>query len=397
MLPHPGGAVAGVIFRYHSFTNQLVINFAMKHARWWPAALGLMVLLSACSKPQSAEEPTRAVKLVQAASVADFPARTYAGDVRARTESRLGFRVAGKLVQRPVEPGQSVKAGQLLAVLDAGDYQLGVDAAQAQVVSAQTQKDQADADLRRFESLLAQGFISAAEVERRQATAKAAQATLDQARAQAAVQRNQAGYTRLLADADGVVVGVDAEPGQFVAVGASVVRLARNGPRDVVFAVPEDQLPQVRLGQTASVVLWASGGRAPLGGVVREIAAAADPLTRTYAVKVGVNSPTPPALGATATITLVSTAPSGAVAAAQAAAVRVPTGALWKQGDTSAVWVFDSTSGLVKARPVQVGGLDGHMAVVLQGLRAGEEVVAAGVHVLTDGQKVVRFAASDAR
>ncbi|MEY2684144.1 MAG: hypothetical protein RJA09_1288 [Pseudomonadota bacterium] len=366
----------------------------MKHARWWPAALGLMVLLSACSKPQPAPEPTRSVKLVLAAPVTGVAARTYAGEVKARTESRLGFRVAGKLLQRLVEPGQTVKSGQLLAVLDASDYQLGVEAAQAQVVAALTQKDQADADLRRFESLLAQGFISAAEVERRQATAKAAKATWDQARAQAAVQRNQAAYTRLVADTDGVVVGVDAEPGQLVALGASVVRIARNGPRDVVFNLPEDQLTQVRVGLAATTTLWAGATGAPLAGVVREIAAAADPLTRTYAVKVGLSAPVSPPLGATATVAL---APGPSVVAAQAAAVKVPTGALWKQGSNSAVWVFDASSGQVQARTVQVAGLDGNMAVVLQGLRAGEEVVAAGVHVLTEGQKVVRFDTAGSR
>ena len=369
----------------------------MKHARWWPAVLGLMVLLSACSKPQPAEEPIRAVKLVSVAPVAGVVNRTYAGEVRARTESRLGFRVGGKLLQRLVEPGQTVKAGQLLAVLDARDYQLGVDAAQAQVAAAQTQKEQADAEVRRFESLLAQGFISAAEVERRQTAAKAALATLDQARAQAAVQRNQAGYTRLLADADGVVVGVDAEPGQQVAAGASVVRVARNGPRDVVFNLPEDRLPWVRLGGGASTTLWAGGASAPIPGVVREIAAAADPLTRTYTVKVGLKANVPQPLGATATVVLEPSVGGNTSPSAGVPGVKVPTGALWKQGESSAVWVFDAASSQVKARPVQVAGLEGHMAVVAQGLQVGEEVVAAGVHVLTDGQKVVRFGTAATR
>lgn len=369
----------------------------MKHARWWPAVLGLAVLVSACSKPQAVEEPIRAVKLVAAIPVAGLAARSYAGEVKARTESRLGFRVGGKLLQRLVDAGQTVKAGQLLAVLDAGDYQLGVQAAQAQVVAAQTQKDQADADLRRYEGLLGQGFISAAEVERRQTVAKAAQATLDQARAQAAVQRNQAAYTRLLADADGVVVGVDAEPGQLVTVGASVVRLARQGPRDVVFNLPEDQLAQVRVGQGAQVQVWGGADQAGVAATVREVAAAADPLTRTYAVKVGLKDGAQPALGATATATVTLAPAAPGVGVAPAAAVKVPTGALWQKEGGSAVWVFDAGAGQVKARPVQVAGLDGNMAVVTQGLAVGEEVVAAGVHVLTDGQKVVRFDAASAR
>ena len=189
----------------------------------------------------------------------------YAGEVRARVESRLGFRVAGKITQRTVEVGQRVKAGQLLAQLDPHDYQLAADAGRAQVAAAATQRDLAAADLKRYKELKEQNFISGAELERREATLKAAQATLDQAQAQLAGQGNQTGYTRLVADVSGVVTAVEAEAGQVVAAGTPVVRIAQDGPRDVVFAVPEDKLARLPVGSGVAVRSWSGG--APLQGV----------------------------------------------------------------------------------------------------------------------------------
>ena len=219
------------------------------------------LVLAACGKAPPPEEPVRAVKLVTVGETAYEAGHEYAAEVRARVESRLGFRVAGKIVRRAVEPGQRVQAGQLLAQLDARDYQLAAEAARAQVASATTQRDLAAADRQRDQALRDQGFISGAEIERRSATLKAAQATLDQARAQLSSQGNQAGYTQLLADVNGVVTGIDAEAGQVVAAGTLVVRLAQDGPRDVVFAVPEDRVAAVRVGQPVTVRAWASDGQ----------------------------------------------------------------------------------------------------------------------------------------
>ncbi|NIC40635.1 efflux RND transporter periplasmic adaptor subunit [Aquabacterium sp. A08] len=349
--------------------------------------------LSACSRPAPPDEPVRAVKLVQVEAAGHTGSAEYAAVIQARTESRLGFRVGGQLLQRPAEVGQAVKAGQLLALLDPRDYQAAAQAAAAQVAAARTQRDLAAADLRRFESLRAQGFISGAELERRQTGLNAAQAALDQAQAQATVQQNQAGYTRLLADADGVVVAVEAEPGQVLGAGSPVLRLARSGPRDAVLALPEDRLSAVRVGQPAEVRLWAQpgGAAAVWTGRVREVAASADPLTRTYAVKVALDAQPQPPLGATATVRL---APPAGSAAPAAGPVRLPTSALWQQGSGSAVWVFDAQAGVVRARAVQVAGVDGQQALIAQGLQGGEEVVAAGTHVLSEGQPVVRYGAS---
>ena len=347
----------------------------------WRALGGalLVALLAACGKAPPPEEPVRAVKLVTVGETAYEAGHEYAAEVRARVESRLGFRVAGKIVRRAVEPGQRVQAGQLLAQLDARDYQLAADAARAQVASATTQRDLAAADLKRFQSLRDQGFISGAEMERRSAQLKAAQATLDQARAQQSSQGNQAAYTQLLADAGGVVTGVDAEVGQVVAAGTPVVRLAQDGPRDVVFAVPEDRVAAVRVGQPVTVRAWASDGQ--WHGSVREVAAAADPVTRTYAVKVARAGEAPP-LGATVTVVPQQSGAQGA------AVIKLPTSALRREGAGTAVWVFDEASSSVRSQPVQVAGADGNEAVIADGLTPGMRVVASGVHVLAPGQKV---------
>lgn len=353
------------------------------------------LVLAACSPAPAPVEPIRSVKLMTVGTSALGAQTEYAGEVRARTESRLGFRVGGKLVQRPAEVGQRVQAGQLLAQLDAQDLALSSQAAQAQVSAAQTQRDLAAADLKRFQELLAQGFVSGAEIERRQATLQSAEATLRQARAQGAVQGNQAGYARLLADGAGVVLAVDAEVGQVVAAGAPVVRVARDGARDVVFAVPEDRLALARVGQAAQVRLWAgapgtpAGAAAPLDAVVREVAASADPVTRTYQAKLALPEGAAVPLGATAYVTLMRSAD------APTAAIKLPTSALMRSetGDRSgsAVWVFDAASSTVQPREVVVGGADGNEMLIASGLKPGDEVVAAGVHVLSPGQKVTRF------
>jgi RND family efflux transporter MFP subunit len=351
------------------------------------------VLLTACSKPEAPQEPIRSVKLLTVSAGTVGAQQEYAGEVRARVESRLGFRVGGKLVQRPAEVGQRVQAGALLAQIDASDLALASQAAQAQVSAAQTQRDLAAADLKRFTDLKAQGFVSGAEIERRQATLQAAEASLRQARAQGAVQGNQAGYARLLADGAGVVVAVEAEVGQVVAAGTPVVRLARDGARDVVFAVPEDRLAALRPGQVAQVRLWAAGQTAAgdaLSGTVREVAASADPATRTYQVKLALPAGADVALGATASVTLPDRATG-------LAAIKLPTSALMQSPGNArgtSVWVFDAASSTVQLRPVELSGADGNDMLVVSGLKPGEEVVAAGVHVLSAGQKVTRFAAA---
>jgi membrane fusion protein, multidrug efflux system len=362
------------------------------------AAATISVALVACSRPEAPQEPIRSVKLMTvAAGTLDLHSE-YAGEVRAQVEARLGFRVGGKLVQRPAVVGQRVGRGDLLAQLDANDLALASQAAQAQISAARTQRDLAAADLKRFTDLKSQGFVSGAEIERRQASVQGAEATLRQAQAQGAVQGNQAGYARLLADGPGVVLAVDAEVGQVVAAGSPVVRLARDGLRDVVFAVPEDRLAHVKVGQSAQVRPWAASaagadaGAATLTGVVREVAASADPATRTYQVKLSLPEGAMLPLGATAYVTLPGTGGGSAMA------IKLPTSALMRapgsDKDGTAVWVFDAATNTVKSRLVEVAGADGNEIVIKSGLEPGEEVVGAGVHVLSEGQKVTRFAAT---
>jgi RND family efflux transporter MFP subunit len=352
------------------------------------AVLVLTTALVGCSKPEPAQEPVRSVKVMQVGAQAAEFRQEYAGEVKARSESRLGFRVAGKLLSRSAEVGQRVKAGQVLAQLDATDYQLGAQAAQAQVQAAQTQYDLVAADFKRYAELRAQNFISGAELERRDATLKAAKATLDQAKAQGSVQSNQKGYATLVADKAGVVLSVEAEPGQVLATGTPVLRLAYDGPRDVVVSVPEDKAAAIQPGMNASVRLWASD--ATQTAKVREVAASADPTTRTFAVKMGLDAvgAQAPALGATAYVQI---QPSAEAAAVGAELIKLPTSALRQQGQGSAVWLFDAATQTVKSQPVVVATADGNQAVIASGLKGGEQVVVAGVHVLTEGQKVVLY------
>ena len=350
------------------------------------SAIAAVLALSACSRPEAVQEPVRAVKLMTLGG-SDVDVRSeYAAEIRARVESRLAFRVSGKLVARQAEVGQRVKAGQLLAQIDAQDYLLAAQAAMAQASAAQTQRDLALADFKRYEALKAQNFISGAELERREATLKAAEASWAQAKAQAQAQSNQAGYAHLTASAAGVVTAVEAEIGQVVSAGQPVLRLAHDGPRDAVFSVSEQAVMLFKAGQAMQAQLGSTGQM--LQGRVREVGASADPVTRTYQVKLALDRAETLPLGATVTV-LVSHLPGS-----HAGAIKLPTSALRQDGASSAVWLLDEASMTVRSQAVQLGPVDGNQVVILSGLRAGQKVVSAGVHVLTAGQKVTEYGAS---
>ncbi len=353
-----------------------------------PASLYLLLfaslgVLSACSKPAPVEEPLRAVKLITVGEGTQNASVEYSGEVQARVESRLGFRVAGKIIRRQVELGQRVKAGQVLAQLDPQDYKLSETAARAQLAAAATNRDLAAADYKRYKDLREQNFISSAELERRDTTWKAAQAQYDQAQAQLTGQGNQAAYTTLVADVSGVVTSVDAEVGQVVAAGTPVVRIAQDGPRDVLFAVPEDKVQAVHVGSLAQVQLWST--HATLQGKVREVAASADPVTRTYAVRLALDANDAVPLGSTVSVA------AAAFAHGDKPVIKLPTSAFVRDGNASAVWVLDPASMTVQLTPVVIATADGNAVVVSSGLKSGMQVVAAGVHVLSPGQKVSRY------
>jgi len=345
------------------------------------AALFLVALVVACKQAAPPEEPVRAVKVITVGTSAFGSEPEFSAEVRARIESRIGFRVAGKIMKRQAEIGQHVKAGDILAQLDPQDYRLAADAARAQSAAALTNRDLAAADFKRYRELREQNFISGAELERRDTTYRAAQAQFEQAQAQLSSQGNQAAYTTLIADVSGIVTAIEAEPGQVVSAGTPVVRIAQDGARDVVFAVPEDRAGLIKPGSAVAVRGWADTS-SELSGKVREVAASADPVTRTYLVKVAIDAATSPALGAT-----VYARPQ-ALSRTGMAVIKLPTSALRQEGGATAVWVLDTPGMTVRSQPVQVATADGNEAVIASGLTPGLQVVVAGVHVLAPGQKV---------
>ena len=344
------------------------------------------LLLAACSRPAPPEEPIRAVKVITVGTSAAVMNHEYAGEVRAQVESRLGFRVGGKLIKRQAELGQHVNAGQVLAQLDPQDYRLAADAARAQVAVAATNRNLAAADFKRYQALKDQNFISGAELERRDATLKAAQAQLQQAQSQLAVQGNQTDYAVLKADVSGVVTAVEAEPGQVEAAGTPVVRIAADGVRDVVFSVPEDKVAGLKVGAPVRIRVWAQD--AELQGRVREVAASSDPVTRTYPVKVSIDAKAAPPLGATVYVMPDASAVTGTPV------IKLPTSALRQDGQTTTVWVLDPASMTVRSQPIRIATADGNDVVVASGLTPGMRVVSAGVHVLSPGQKVSIYASN---
>jgi len=282
-----------------------------------------------------------------------------------------------------------VKAGAVLASLDPQDLQLGQDAARAGVKAARVNFDISQAELKRYRELRDQGFISSLELERREGTVRSAQAALDQAQAQASVQGNQAAYTTLTATTAGVITAVEAEVGAVLAAGTPVLRLAHDGPRDAVFAVPEDALAAARalLGVAGGLRVRLWGSTETLPATLRELAAAADPATRTFQAKADLGR-APVQLGQTATV-LVDLPRLTGIA-------KLPLSAVMQQQGKTAVWLVDKASMTVKMQPVIVAGAEGNSVVIAGGISPGQEVVTAGVHMLTPGQKVRLYSPTSA-
>lgn len=340
------------------------------------------ILLGACARTEPTSEPVRAVRTMEVAAVDSQLQYEYPAEVRARVESRLGFRVGGKITRRLVEIGEVVRPGQILARLDPQDLQLGQDAARAALAATKANLDIQETEFRRYKELREQGFISSLELDRREATLKAARAQTDQAKALAAVQGHQAQYAELMADGAGVVVAVDAEPGAVVSAGTTVLRVALDGPRDVVFSVPEDRVASMRVAMASKSVIAVrlQGAAGPLVTArLHEIGAAADAVTRTFLVKADIGT-APHRLGQSA-VALVNQA-------ALTGAIRLPLTAVFEHQGQSAVWLLDRTSMTVRPAPIAVAGADGNLVVVASGVRPGQTVVTAGVHTLSPGKKV---------
>ncbi|KRA50870.1 efflux RND transporter periplasmic adaptor subunit [Pseudoxanthomonas sp. Root630] len=341
----------------------------------------LTVALAACGGQSSADPRTEA-PLVRTATVkgADTGSRSFTGTVAARVQSDLGFRVSGKVSQRLVDAGQTVRRGQVLMRIDPSDLRLAAQAQQQAVLAAQAQATRAIADEARYRTLVGTGAVSASSYDQSKAVADAARAQLAAARAQAQVANNANQYAELLADADGVVMETLAEPGQVVNAGQPVVRLARTGDREAIVHLPETLRPA--LGSTGRAMLYGDS-RGPVPAKLRQLSDAADPLTRTYEARYvldGVLADAP--LGATVTVDIESGATS-------TEGLQVPIGALFDPGKGTGVWVLEGKPTKTVWRPVQVLEITAEMARVKGNLRTGTQVVAIGAHLVKNGQVVV--------
>ena len=336
--------------------------------------------LAGCGNGKVAEEPVRPVLTQTIVPGAGATRDVYSGELRARHEADLAFRVGGKLLARNADAGARVARGAVLARLDPEDARLASQAAAAQLASAESDLSLARAEMERHAELLAKRFISPSAFDAKQNAFNAARARAEQARSQASITANQAAYTTLVADADGVVISVAAEPGQVLAAGQPVLRLARAGEKEVVINAPESQLARFKVGGAVAVSLWADPSTV-FPGRIREVAGGADPVTRTYAVRI--STPTAPQsaqLGLTATVLLGSSI--------DPTLVLLPLSALAREGDGAAVWVVDPKTSRVKSRAVTVGQYREDGVTITAGLHPGDVVVTAGVHKLRPEQQV---------
>ena len=330
-------------------------------------AAGLAALLTAgCAEKEAPEQPLRTVRVMKVDGAAVSGSLTFPGEVRARYEGRLGFRLGGKIVERRVDVGAAVKRGQVLARLDAQDASL--NAAQAEAARAL-----AEAEAKRYRDLRAKNFVS-------QAVLDAKETALKTAAAQAGMARNQAGYALLAADRDGVVTAVEAEAGQVVAAGQTVLRVAEGSEKEIVIAVPEGDVEKLRTAEGFTVVLSSLPGRS-WAGRLRELSPSADPATRTFTARIGVPE-------ADESMRLGMSAGVQAKVSSGDTALRLPLSAFFTRNEQANVWVVDPATQTVALTKVETDGVAGNEMRVKAGLQPGQLVVTAGASLLEPGQKV---------
>jgi RND family efflux transporter MFP subunit len=353
---------------------------------------GLVVSLAGCSQTQALDPRTKAelVRIVEVGSPSGAN-RAFTGVVSARVQSKLGFRIPGKITERLVDTGQSVRAGQLLMTIDRTDYVHAITAraeavtARAETVTAANAKAlQAAADEARYRGLVKSGAVSASIYDQIKAASDAAQADFAAAKAdfaaataQEQVARNEGGYSQLVADADGIVIETLAEPGQVVTAGQTVVKLAHSGPREAAVNLPETLRPA--LGSTAYATLYGNTMRVPVR--LRQLSGAADPQTRTFEARyilegAAANAP----LGATVTVHL-----SGSVGTHR---LQVPVASVLDQGKGPGIWLLNPSTSTVSFQPVEIRQVGEELATISGNVHTGQQVVALGVHLLRDGQRV---------
>jgi RND family efflux transporter MFP subunit len=340
----------------------------------------MLPLLAACQDQavSAVAKPERPVQVARVAFQPENAGGEFVGVVRARYETDLGFRVAGKITDRIVNVGDSVHADDVIARIDSKDLQLQVSSAEAEIAAATSNFAQATSDEQRFTTLRARGFAAVADYERKKSAKDEAEGRLERARRTLELARNQLAYAELKANADGVITATLAEPGQVVAIGQAVARLAQRGEMEAVVALPETWLGEARASQ-ASVRLW-SGPKRSFTARLRELSPQADTTTRTYAARFTIeNTDETVALGMTATVTL---SHGGAAAVA-----KLPLAAILNRGTGPAVYVIGKADAL-ELRPVTVASFTADTALLISGVDAGERVVTLGVQTLAAGQRV---------
>ncbi len=343
------------------------------------AALAALLLLAGCNANTApAMKSERPVQVQRVAFASENAAREFAGVVRARYETDLGFRVAGKIVTRVVNVGDRVKAGDVVARLDPQDLTLQAESAQAEHAAATSNLAQATTDLERYTTLRSRGYASVADFDRKKWTKDEAEGRLERAKRALELARNQHAYGARKADADGLNTATLAEPGQVVAIGQAVARLAHRGEKEAVVALPETWRDQAEAA-TATVRLWSDGDR-EFPAKLRELSPDADAATRTYTARFAIeNAGDAIALGMTAIVTLTNAA-DGRIA-------RLPLSAIFSRGAGSSVYRVDK-AGMLEVRPVTVASFTEDSALVTAGLADGDKVVTLGVHKLEAGEKV---------
>ncbi len=345
------------------------------------ALLPLALVMAACSPAEPESDTSPRPALVVQPGTGDALRDIYPGEVRARYEPELAFRIGGKISRRMVTVGDRVEAGQPLAELNAEDVRLELDAARARLASARSDQRLARSELERYRTLLERQVISQSQFDSVESRAEASDAQLEQARAQLKVASNQADYAVLEAPETGVIAQRLAEAGQVVAAGQAVFVLAVDGDREVVIDLPEQDVKRFQVGDEVAIELWSRPGE-PFPGRIRELAPAADPSSRTFEARVAFDNDTADAnLGQSARV-LVDHANGGADV------LTVPLAAVTADQGESFVWVVNPDDATLVKTPVRTGAYREDRVPVLEGLSADDWVVAAGTQVLREGQKV---------
>lgn len=343
--------------------------------------LSICILLVACEKPIEPASAPRPALVMIVGEKAISSAMALVGEVRPRYESGQGFRINGKIIERKVDIGAHVKKGQIIARLDAADTNLTAAAAAADVRAAEANYALAEAEVERQRLLFAKKFISASALDIREAELKTSSARLAQVKAQANVSGNQTQYANLSADRDGVVTMIRAEPGQVVQAGEAVVKIAGLAETEVLVAVPESRMAEVKLNAPVIVKMWASRQKA-YAGMVREIAPAADTATRAFNVRISIKDADDAVkLGMTAGVKF------SQQDLEKDSELIIPSSALTEVNGKKIVWVIDANN---KAEPREVvAGSFGEDGILINsGLQAGERIAIAGVHTLIKNQTV---------